>query len=89
MFLDHIVADDIRYTPYDDHCQTRPLDNIVVYFGWLAYGTHLTYLHLPERVTPQFGYLLDIPRDPSVNTSPTMVRRDFDEMYNDFYNISY
>lgn len=42
--------------------------------------------HLPERVMCQFRFQQSILRDPSVFAPPTMVYRDVDVVFNDFYN---
>lgn len=86
VFLDHIVAYDKSYTPYNVHHQTHPSDDTTFYSRWLACGSCMMHLHLPERVMHQFRFQQGIPRDPFVSSSPTMVHRDVDVMFYDFYN---
>lgn len=48
VFRDYTIADDIHYTSYDNHCQTRLLDDISFYSRWLTYESRLMYPHLTE-----------------------------------------
>ena len=41
-------------------------DDIVLYSGWLACGSHLTSRYLSERIIRHFDYMQYIPRDPFV-----------------------
>lgn len=41
VFIDCTLSDDIYLCSYDDHHQTRPLDNITLYSEWLAYESRL------------------------------------------------
>lgn len=86
VFLYRISTYDIRFRLYDDHHQTHPLDHITFYFGRLAYGSHMLYPHLPERVMRQFRYLQVVPREPFVSASHSMIHMDVYVMYDDFYN---
>ncbi|KAI5443435.1 hypothetical protein KIW84_012178 [Lathyrus oleraceus] len=56
MYLDHLVSEDMHFNIYVDHRQTRPFDEIVLYFGWLACGSRLTTPHLPESVKRLLDY---------------------------------
>lgn len=37
VYLNHLVAEDMHFNSYVDHCETRPFDEILIYSGWLAY----------------------------------------------------
>ncbi|MCI57933.1 serine/threonine-protein phosphatase 7 long form-like protein, partial [Trifolium medium] len=58
--MDRLLSHDITWTPYEDHRDVCPFDNIALYSGWIRCGpTRIRYL--PERVLQQFGYVQTIP----------------------------
>lgn len=52
IFTDHTVADDICYFSYDDHRQTRPLDDIASTFdGWFVGRARCIHIFLSGYVS--------------------------------------
>ncbi|CAL5202105.1 unnamed protein product [Lathyrus oleraceus] len=47
LYLDCLVAEDMHFNNYVDHRETQPFNDIVLYSGWLACGSRLTFPHLP------------------------------------------
>lgn len=86
VYLDCLVSKDLRFHTYVDHCDTRPFDDIVLYSRWLACGSRLKCLHLPECVMQKFSYMQYIPRDPYVFVSPAMTRRVRNVIFDDYLN---
>lgn len=84
MYLDRTLVDDIAFYPYRGHYETRQLDIISLYSGWMTCGLALIYLYLPERVMRQFVYLQIILRHPSEFVPPTIHCRDLDVIFDDF-----
>lgn len=74
----------MHFNTYVDHRVTRPFDNIVLYSGWLACGSRLTFPHLPECVMRQFGYTHTILRHTIVYAPSAMIRRDMCAMFDDY-----
>ena len=83
MYLDRLVAEDMHFNSYVDHRETRPFDDIVLYSGCLAYGSHLTFPHLLECVIRQFDYTQTIPRHSDVSAPSAMTRKDMNVMFDD------
>ncbi|XP_050897796.1 uncharacterized protein LOC127104665 [Lathyrus oleraceus] len=86
VFIDRTVAYYIFFCSYDGHRQTRPLDDIAFYSGWLASGSRLMYPHLSERAMRQFGLQQMIPRNPFTSAPLTICHRDLDVILDDFYS---
>ena len=86
VYLDRLVVEDIQFHTYVDHRETRPFDDIVLYFRWLACGSHMTYPHLSECVMRQFGYMEYILINPFVSAPPSMTHRDMYIMFDDYLN---
>ncbi|XP_050897899.1 uncharacterized protein LOC127104788 [Lathyrus oleraceus] len=84
VYLNRLVTEDMHFNSYADHCETQPFDEIVLYFGWLACGSHLTTTHLPEHVMRKFGYTQTIPKHPVVSTPPTLTCRQMNDMFDDY-----
>lgn len=80
VFLDHTVADYIRYND-GDHCQTHPLEDVAFNFRWLACGSCLMYPHIFKRVMCQFVYLYVVSRGFSVPGTSAMVHIYVNAMY--------
>ncbi|XP_050902773.1 uncharacterized protein LOC127115222 [Lathyrus oleraceus] len=74
----------MHFNSYVDHCETRPSDEIVLYYGWLGCGSRLTAPHLRERVMRQFSYTQTILRHHVVSASPALKRRKIDDMFDDY-----
>lgn len=79
------MLDDICFTLYREHRQTRSLKVILWYSGWLSCGSLLMYPHLPEQVPQQFDYLQGIPRDLILAAPNTILHRDIDAMIVDYH----
>lgn len=79
-----MIAEDIHFNTYVDHRETRPFDDIVLYSGWLASSSRLTFPHLPEHVMRQSGYTQTILRHHVIFVSSTMTRKDMDVMFDDY-----
>lgn len=47
--LDRIMVDDIIWMSYNNHRETRPLEVMTLYSGWLTCGFRLMYPRLPEE----------------------------------------
>lgn len=45
VYLDRLVAKDMHFNSYVDHCGMRLFDDIVLYSGWLVYSSRLTFPH--------------------------------------------
>ncbi|CAL5208827.1 unnamed protein product [Lathyrus oleraceus] len=84
VYLDRLVIDDIHFNNCVDHWETRPFDEIILYYRWLACGSRLTVPHLPERVMRQFNYTQTIPRHHVFSTSLALTRRHVDVMFDDY-----
>ncbi|XP_050888879.1 uncharacterized protein LOC127094051 [Lathyrus oleraceus] len=83
-YLDYLVAKDMHFNNYVYHRETRPFDEIVIYYGWLACGSCLIAPHLPERVMRKFGYTQIIPIHPVVSAPPAMTHIQINYMFDDF-----
>ncbi|XP_050920222.1 uncharacterized protein LOC127137843 [Lathyrus oleraceus] len=77
-------SEDMHFNNYVDHRETRPFNNIILYSVWLACGSRLTFLHLPERVMRQFNYTQTISRHLVVSAPPAMTYRDMNLMFDDY-----
>ena len=84
VYVDCLVVEDIHFNNYIDHRQTMPFDEMMLYSGWLAYGSRLTAPHLDERVMRQFDYVQTIPRHPIVSALFVLTRRQIEEMFHDY-----
>ncbi|XP_050897477.1 uncharacterized protein LOC127104333 [Lathyrus oleraceus] len=84
VYLDRLIADDMHFNSYSDHRETRPFDEIVIYFGWLACGSRLIAPHLTECGMRQFDYTQTILRHPVVSAPPALTRRQMDVMFDDY-----
>ncbi|XP_050895966.1 protein MAINTENANCE OF MERISTEMS-like [Lathyrus oleraceus] len=84
VYLDHLVAEDMHLNNYVDHREKRPFKEIVIYSGWIACGSRLTALHLPERIMRQFYYTQTIPRHPVVSAPSALTRRQIEDMFDDY-----
>lgn len=81
VYLDCLVTADMHFNRYVDHRQTRPFHKIVLYSGWLAYGSRLTAPYLPEHVMRLFGYMHTTPRHPVVTSPPALTHRQIDDIF--------
>ena len=81
-----LVAKDMYFNSYLDHCETQPFDDIVLYYVWLACGSYIAFPHLHKLVMRQFGYTQTIPRYPVISTPPVMTRRDMDAMFDNYHS---
>lgn len=68
----------MHFNSYVDHYETHPFGDIVLYSGWLACGSHLTFPHLPKHVMRRFDYTETISRHPVVPAPHAMTCRDID-----------
>lgn len=74
----------MHFNNYADHYETQQFDDIVLYSGWLACSSCLTFPHLPECVMRWFDYTQTISRHTTVSAPPAMTRRDINAMFNDY-----
>ncbi|MCI35185.1 serine/threonine-protein phosphatase 7 long form-like protein, partial [Trifolium medium] len=73
-----LLPHDITWTPYEDHRDVCPFNNIALYSGWIRCGsTKIRYL--PERVLRQFDYVQTIPRDPHATANILMTVDQIDQ----------
>lgn len=84
LYLDRLVAEDRHFNKYVDYRETSPFDNIVLYSGWLTYGSRLTPPHFYERVMSQFNYTQAIPRHHIVSAHSALKCRQMDVMFDDY-----
>lgn len=56
VYLNRLVAEDMKFNIYVNHRETWPFDEIVLYSRWLTCGSCLTTSPLPEHVMRQFSY---------------------------------
>ncbi|XP_045798015.1 protein MAINTENANCE OF MERISTEMS-like [Trifolium pratense] len=61
--MDRLLPYDITWTPYKDHRDVCPFEDIALYSGWIRCGP-IKVRYLPELVLQQFGYVQTIPRHP-------------------------
>ncbi|KAI5416015.1 uncharacterized protein LOC127073444 [Lathyrus oleraceus] len=87
VYLDYLVSEDMHFNNYVDHRQMQSFDEIVLYSRWLAYGSHITAPHLPERVMRRFGYTHIIPRHHVVYAHSTLTCRQIDDMFDDYDSL--
>lgn len=80
VYLDFLIAENIHFHSYVTHRETRLLEDITFYSGWLACSSLMMYPHLPEPAMQQFDYMQYILRDPYAPAPPAMARRDVDIM---------
>ncbi|MCI32661.1 serine/threonine-protein phosphatase 7 long form-like protein, partial [Trifolium medium] len=75
--MDRLLPHDIAWTPYEDHQDVCPFEDIVLYSGWIRCGP-IKVRYLPKWVLRQFGYVQTIPRHPdsAANILDTVVRID-------------
>ncbi|XP_058733496.1 uncharacterized protein LOC131605119 [Vicia villosa] len=69
---------------FEDHREIIPFDSISLYSGWLACGTDTMVMYLPKRCMRKFGYVQTIPKSPSEVAPDTIVRRDLDDIIEDW-----
>ena len=48
-YFDHLEVENVIFSLYDDHHQTRPFDDIFWYSWWLKCDHKVVYRHFPER----------------------------------------
>ncbi|MCI37563.1 serine/threonine-protein phosphatase 7 long form-like protein, partial [Trifolium medium] len=56
-------------TPYEDHRDVCPFEDIALYSGWIRCGT-IRVRYLPERMLRQFGYVQTTPHHPDAAANP-------------------
>ncbi|KAI5400626.1 uncharacterized protein LOC127096136 [Lathyrus oleraceus] len=78
------MANDMHFNSHVDHRETQPLDEIVIYSGWLACGSCLIAPHLSESVIQQFKYTQTIPRHLVVSVPPALTCIQIDDMFDDY-----
>lgn len=61
--LDKLDGSTIIWTPYDDHRDVQPFDDIALFRGWLR-CSQILCAYLPDRVFRQFGALQTVPDAP-------------------------
>ncbi|CAL5208186.1 unnamed protein product [Lathyrus oleraceus] len=74
----------MHFNNYVYHRETQPFDEIVIYSGWLAFGSCFIASHRPECVMRKFSYTQTISRHPDVSVIPAFTRIHIDDMFNDY-----
>lgn len=86
VYLDYITTNDRAFTPYNDHRETHPFDEISYYSRWLNFRSRLMYPHPPKQVMHPFRYLEGILIASTVAAPPTVLHRDIDGMCVEYYD---
>ncbi|MCH85630.1 putative IMP dehydrogenase/GMP reductase, partial [Trifolium medium] len=88
-FLDRLEVDDCTFSPYDDHRQAHPFQDISWYTGWIMCGCSMVFPHLPERVLRQYGHVQSIPRDAVISARPLMNAFQIQHAFQDYLVKNY
>ncbi|XP_057423464.1 protein MAIN-LIKE 1-like [Lotus japonicus] len=85
VLFDEMTAEDVIWTPYEEHKNHRELDVRALYSGYIRTPIRAVVRpHLPERVLRQFGYVQPIPRHPSVVMGMSSAAEVVDAAYLDY-----
>lgn len=85
VLFDEMTAEDVIWTPYEEHRSHRELDVRALYSGYIRTPIRTAVRpHLPERVMRQFGYVQPIPRHPSVVMGMSSAAEVVDAAYQDY-----
>ena len=86
MYIDCLTYEDICFHAYEAHRETVPFDDIVLFTGWLACGSHKTTAYLSERVMRQFRYMQHFLIPPFECAPPMVKQMDMDDIFDDYLN---
>lgn len=71
----------MHFNTYVNHRETRPINDIMLYFGCLACDSHMIFPHLPEHVMWKLDYTRTILKHPVVYAPLVMTHRDMHDMF--------
>ncbi|XP_058771909.1 protein MAIN-LIKE 1-like [Vicia villosa] len=84
VYLNHIVHDDIQWTPFIGYGDVIPFDRIRLYFGWLPSRSNTMVKYLPEQCMRQFGHVQMILKSPFHVAPDTVTSREIAAIFEDW-----